>query len=137
MKALFTALSAMMLTAAQSPTTSPRATAPQTARPAPQAAQSAPQAVRIPTRVTARILVGLCGSDRGACLTYVLGAADAWSGALLAAGRPQVFCFPAGTTNDAIAQSTVQYLRARPQQGGDNGAVALLAALTAIYPCPR
>jgi hypothetical protein len=111
-------------------------------RPAPQPAQPvqrppAPQGPHIPTRVNVRTLLGLCGSDDGACLTYVLGAADAYSSALVAAGRPQVFCFPAGTANQQIAQSAVQYLRARPQEGNNSAALGLLSAFTAIYPCPR
>lgn len=94
-----------------------------------------PAAPAVPTRVTARTLTGLCGQDRNACLTYVLGAADAFSSALVAAGRPQVFCFPRGTTNDQIAQSVVRYLRARPQEGGNNAGLVVLAGLTSAYPC--
>lgn len=104
----------------------------------PAQAQGQPQrpaAPAVPTRVTARTLATLCGEDRNACLTYVLGAADAFSSALVAAGRPQVFCFPRGTTNDQIAQSAVRYLRARPQEGGSNAALVILAGLSATYPC--
>ncbi|TMJ12807.1 MAG: hypothetical protein E6G94_13015 [Alphaproteobacteria bacterium] len=113
--------------------TAPARSAPQQAQPAP----ARPQGPVIPTRVTARVLVGLCGSDKGACLAYVLGAADAYTSALTAAGRPQIFCFPAGTANQAIADSAVQFLRARPQEGGSNAGLALLGAFTTIYPCPR
>ncbi|MGA9581754.1 MAG: Rap1a/Tai family immunity protein, partial [Allosphingosinicella sp.] len=93
------------------------------------------QAPRVPTRVTARTLTALCGQDRNGCLTYVLGAADAFASALVAAGRPQVFCFPRGTTNDQIAQTAVRYLRANPQEGGNNAGLVILAGLTAAYPC--
>jgi hypothetical protein len=135
MKAVFTLVAAGLVAAAAPPVAPPRAP-PLVAQPAPQTSpQPAPQGVHIPTRVSARTLVNLCGSDAGACLTYVLGAADAYATALTAAGRPQVFCFPAGTTNQQISQSTVQYLRARPQEGGTNAAVVLLAAFAAIYPC--
>jgi hypothetical protein len=98
---------------------------------------TAPQALRIPTRATARMLVAICASDNGACLTYVLGAADGWSTAMAAMGRPQLFCFPAGASNQQIAQSTLQYVRARPQEGESNAALVLLGAFSAIYPCPR
>ncbi|HEX9965730.1 MAG TPA: Rap1a/Tai family immunity protein [Allosphingosinicella sp.] len=101
----------------------------------PQAQAQRPAAPAVPTRVTARTLTTLCGQDRNACLTYVLGAADAFSSALVAAGRPQVFCFPRGTTNDQIAQRVVAYLRARPQEGGNNAALVILAGLTASFPC--
>jgi hypothetical protein len=109
---------------------------PQAQRPPAQAQQRAPaQAQRVPTRVTARTLTALCSQDRSGCLTYVLGAADAFSSALVAAGRPQVFCFPRGTTNDQIAQTAVRYLRANPQEGGNNAGLVILAGLTTAYPC--
>jgi hypothetical protein len=91
--------------------------------------------VQIPTRVTAATLTNLCGQDRGACLAYVLGTADAFAGALVAAGRPQSFCVPRGTTNDQIAQSVVRYLRAHPEEGRSNAAVVVFAGLKAVYPC--
>jgi hypothetical protein len=108
--------------------------------PAAQAQNSPPQAQRrpalqVPTRVSARTLTTLCGQDRNGCLTYVLGAADAFASALVASGRPQVFCVPKGTTNDQIAQSVVRYLRAHPEEGGNNAALVILAGLSASYPC--
>jgi hypothetical protein len=134
MKAIGFAAAAIFLIGAAPP--------PGPVRPVPQPAQpvqrpGAPQGPRVPTRVTVRTLLSLCGADNGACLTYVLGAADAYASALVAAGRPQVFCFPTGTANQQIAQSAVQYLRARPQEGNNSAALGLLAAFTAIYPCPR
>lgn len=101
----------------------------------PQAQSPRPAVPAVPTRVTARTLTTICGQDRGACLTYVLGAADAYASALVAAGRPQVFCFPRGTTNDQIAQSALRYLRANPQEGGNNAGLVILAGLGAAYPC--
>lgn len=135
-KGMFAIAAAFALTAAaQAPRQGqPAPLAQRPPAPQPRPVQTGPQ---IPTRVTARTLVGLCGQDNGACLTYVLGAADAYASALVAAGRPQVFCFPQGTTNQQIVQSSVQYLRARPQEGNLNGALALLSAFTTIYPCPR
>jgi hypothetical protein len=65
----------------------------------------------------------------------VLGATDALAGALVAAGRPQVFCFPRGTTNDQIAQAVVRHLRANPQEGGNNAGLVILAGLTSAFPC--
>jgi hypothetical protein len=94
-----------------------------------------PAAPRVPTRLTALTLTGLCGQDRNSCLAYVLGAADAFASALVASGRPQVFCIPGGTTNDQIAQSVVRYLRAHPEEGGNNAGLVVLGGLTAAYPC--
>lgn len=139
-----TAMAAILLAGtahAQQPAQRSQAQRPQAQRPPAQAQQRpqtqrpAAQAPRVPTRVTARTLTALCGQDRNACLTYILGAADAFSSALVAAGRPQVFCFPRGTTNDQIAQRVVAHLRARPQEGGNNAALVILAGLTTSYPC--
>ncbi len=104
----------------------------QTAPAKPPVAAAAP---RIPTRISAQTLTVLCGQDRSACLTYVLGTADAFSAALVASGRPQSFCFPAGTTNDQIAQSAVAYLRAHPEEAKTNAALVVLAGLKARFPC--
>jgi hypothetical protein len=134
MKAFGVGMAASILLAA-APPPAPARSAPQPAQPLQR--PPAPQGPNIPTRVNVRTLLALCGSDNGPCLTYVLGAADAYSSALVAAGRPQVFCFPAGTANQQIAQSAVQYLRARPQEGNNSAALGLLAAFSTIYPCPR
>jgi len=99
------------------------------------ASQPTSQGPNVPTRVTAETLTRLCGEDRSACLTYILGAADAFSAALTAAGRPQVFCFPQGTTNDDIARSVVTHLRAHPEEGRTNAALVILAGLTEAYGC--
>jgi Rap1a immunity proteins len=142
-----TAMAAILLVAtaqaqqpAPRPAQRPPAQAQRPPQPQPQAQRPQPQAQRpaapaIPTRVTARTLTNLCGQDRSGCLTYVLGATDAFSSALAAAGRPQVFCFPRGTTNDQIAQSVVRYLRAHPEEGGSNAGIVILAGLTAGFPC--
>ncbi|HMC92684.1 MAG TPA: Rap1a/Tai family immunity protein [Allosphingosinicella sp.] len=84
-----------------------------------------------------RVLLGICDSDSNPCITYVVGAADAWTAAAASLGRPPLFCFPAGTSNLQITQSAVQYLRARPQESDTNAASVLLGAFTTIYPCPR
>ena len=139
-----TALAAILLAgAAQAQQPAPRQTQrppAQAQRPPAQAQRPPAQAQRpaapaVPTRVTARTLTAICGQDRNGCLTYVLGAADAFSSALVASGRPQVFCFPRGTTNDQIAQSVVRYLRAHPEEGGNNAGLVVMAGLTASYPC--
>ena len=115
--------------------------APRQAQRPPAQAQRPPAQVQrpatpaVPTRITARTLTALCGQDRSACLTYVLGATDAFASALVAAGRPQVFCFPRGTTNDQIAQAVVRHLRANPQEGGNNAGLVILAGLTTAFPC--
>jgi hypothetical protein len=133
-----TAMAAIVLAGAaqaQQPSPRPAQRPPaQAQRPAPQGRPQG-QALRVPTRVTAQTLTAICGQDRTGCLTYVLGAVDAFASALVAAGRPQVFCFPAGTTNDQIAQSAVRYLRAHPEEGGNNAGLVILGALTSTYPC--
>lgn len=133
-----TVMAAIMLTGTAQAQQRPQAQRPPAqAQPRPQAQAQRPpvQAPRVPTRVTATTLAALCGQDRNGCLTYVLGAADAFASALVAAGRPQVFCFPRGTTNDQIAQTAVRHLRANPQEGGNNAGLVILAGLTAAYPC--
>jgi hypothetical protein len=125
-----TAMAAMLLAgAAQAQQPAQR----QAQRPPAQAQR--PAAPAVPTRVTAGTLTALCSQDRSACLTYVIGATDAFASALVAAGRPQVFCFPRGTTNDQIAQAAVRYLRANPQEGGNNAGLVILAGLSTAFPC--
>jgi hypothetical protein len=109
---------------------------PQGAQPAPAAPQRAqPQGPQVPTRVIAQTLVALCQQERSACLTYILGSADAFASALAAAGRPQLFCVPPGTSNDQIAQTVVNYLRAHPEEAQTNAALVVLAGLGASYRC--
>ena len=128
------AVAAIMLAGSALAQQPPQRQAPRQGAQAPRPAAPA-AAPRVPTRVTARTLATICGEDRNACLTYVLGAADAFASALVAAGRPQAFCFPAGTTNDQIAQSAVRHLRAHPEEGGTNAGLVVLAGLSATYPC--
>jgi hypothetical protein len=110
--------------------------APRPAQRAPaQAQRPQPQSPGVPTRVNVRTLTALCAQDRNGCLTYVLGATDAFASALVASGRPQVFCFPNNTTNDQIAQAVVRYLRAHPEEGGSNAALLILAGLSSAFPC--
>jgi len=140
MRRIATTVMAAILTAGAAHAQQPRPAQRPPAQPQRPPAQAQPQAQRpaaptVPTRVTARTLTALCGQDRNGCLTYVLGAADAFSSALVASGRPQVFCFPKGTTNDQIAQSVVRYLRAHPEEGGNNAALVIMAGLTAGFPC--
>jgi hypothetical protein len=135
MKILMAAAASVLLTAAAQP----RGPAPQPRAPAPQPApvQARPQPAQPVMRASVRVLLGLCASDNGACISYVAGAADAWTSAAASLGRPPLFCFPAGTSNLQITQSAIQYLRARPQEGDANAAAVLLGAFTTIYPCPR
>lgn len=94
-----------------------------------------PAAPALPTRVTAKMLSDLCARDRGVCLGYVTGAIDSWASALAAAGRPQVFCIPAGANNDQVTQAAVRYLRSNPQEGNLNASLVIFAALKANFPC--
>jgi hypothetical protein len=131
MKILSAAAASVLLMAAAQPRT-PAAPAPQSAP-----VQPRPQPIQQGMRASVRVLLGLCNSDNGACITYVAGAADAWTSAAASLGRPPLFCFPAGSSNLQIAQSAVQYLRARPQQADANAAAVLLGAFSTIYPCPK
>ena len=119
---VFLAGAALLLSAA--------AQAPRGAAPAQRAA-----APTLPTRVTAKMLSDLCAQDRALCLGYVIGSADSWASALLAAGRPQVVCIPAGATNDQITQATVRYLRAHPEESASTAGMVIFAALKATFPC--
>jgi hypothetical protein len=110
----------LLTAAAQRPATPPR---------------PAPAAPTLPTRVTAKMLSDLCSQDRGVCLGYVIGSVDSWASALMAAGRPQVVCIPAGANNDQITQATVRYIRAHPEEAGSNAAAVVFAALKATFPC--
>jgi hypothetical protein len=101
----------------------------------PQSTQAPVPAPQVPTRVAAGTLTNLCGQERSSCLTYVLGAADAFAAALAAAKRPQIFCIPKGTTNDQMAQAAVRYMRANPNEANSNGALVVVAGLAAAYPC--
>lgn len=140
MAAMLAAGTAFAQQPAQRPTAPAQRPPAQAQRPPAQAQRPPAQAQRpaapaIPTRVTAGTLAGLCGQDRTSCLTYVIGAVDAFASALVAAGRPQVFCVPRGTTNDQIAQSVVVYLRAHPEEGGLNAAMVILSGMRTSYPC--
>ena len=105
---------------------------------APAAAQTnpaAPAAPVLPTRVTAKALTAVCGENREACLTYVLGAVDAFGAAVALARGRKAYCIPMGTTNDQLAQAAVRYLRAHPEEGNVNAATVVIAGLASAYPC--
>jgi hypothetical protein len=128
---------AAIIAAAGAAQAQPSSSRPAAPGPAPRlpAPTVAPQAPQVPTRVSAKALSDLCAQDRGVCLAYVLGTADAFASALTAAGRPQIFCVPRGTTNDQIAQAAVRYVRAHPEEGRNNGALVVLTGLKAGFPC--
>ncbi|MFL6844673.1 MAG: Rap1a/Tai family immunity protein [Allosphingosinicella sp.] len=128
------AATATMLMAAQAPRPQTQPARPPAQAPAPVPAQR-PAAPKVPTRLLAGTLGNVCSQDRSACLTYILGATDAFASALVAAGRPQAFCIPPGTTNDQVAQSVVRFLRAHPEETNTNAALIVLAGLKASYPC--
>ena len=91
---------------------------------------------RVPTRVSAGTLSTLCEQDRVVCLGYILGAVDAIASSLVAAGRPQVFCIPAGVTNEQVSTAMQGYLRSHPEEGSSNAALVLLAGMMSAFPCP-
>src|ERR1700684_2469408 len=78
----------------------PAQTQPQIQRPAPAPAQ---QAIGMPTRITAGSLAVICGQNQPACLTYVLGAVDAFQASTVVNFGRAYVCFPPQVTNQQIA----------------------------------
>lgn len=66
------------------------------------------------------------------CNGYFQGIVDAYGGV-------GTFCIPMGTTRTAIVTAGMAMLentlRTRPEMGATNGATAVAAAISAIYPC--
>jgi|SRR5665213_3815897 len=96
---------------------------------APAAAQG------VPARATAGAISRVCNENQAACLTYVVGALDAFYASMSAFGRPATICIPAAVTNNQLMQVSVAYLRAHPEAANANGAEMVIAAVHRAYPC--
>lgn len=89
----------------------------------------------MPVRATARALLGICNENQGACLTYVMGAVDAYVGtSIVNFGRAYV-CIPPQVTNQQIANVAVAYLRTHPEMLDVNAALVVVQGVSASYPC--
>src|SRR3954469_23405605 len=103
--------------------------------PAPLQATPAPMPSTVPTRLPAKGLGAICNQNDGACLTYVLGAIDAFvATSIINYGRTDL-CFPAQVTNLQIAGVAIAYVRAHPEAQDRNAAVVVLQGLRASFPC--
>jgi hypothetical protein len=82
-------------------------------------------------------LLDSCNNDPPWCLGYVVGIADAMSGAQSVGGTVNGWraCLPYGVTEGQVMDVVVQALRAHPQRR-HNGASGLVAsALSEAFPC--
>ena len=103
--------------------------------PAPLQATPTPMPSTVPTRLTAKGLAAVCNQNEGACLTYVLGAIDAFvATSIINYGRTDL-CFPAQVTNLQIAGVAIAYVRAHPEAQDRNAAIVVLQGVRASFPC--
>jgi hypothetical protein len=100
-------------------------------------AQTPKPPVEIPTRVTGAVFSAACERNKDVCVAYVLGTADAFSTTSAALGQRPVFCPAPAVTNEQMAQSAVNFVRAHPELAKANAADAVLAALIGAYPCAK
>ena len=111
----------------------PRAPAPAPVRSAPVPIQQ--QVQIIPTRLNAKGLTAICAQNDGACLTYVLGAVDAFVATDVVNFNRIDICFPPQVTNLQIASVAVAYVRAHPEAQDRNAAMVVLQGVRASFPC--
>ena len=103
--------------------------------PVPVSPTPAPMPSTVPTRLTAKGLATICNQNEGACLTYVLGAIDAFvATSVVNYGRTDL-CFPAQATNLQIAGVAIAYVRAHPEAQDRNAAMVVLQGVRASFPC--
>lgn len=111
--------------------------APQRMAPAPAPLQTNPTPMpsTVPTRLTAKGLDTLCNQNQGACLTYVMGALDAFvATSIINYGRTDL-CIPGPVTNMQIANVAISFVRVHPEAQERNAAVVVLQGLRASFPC--
>jgi hypothetical protein len=89
----------------------------------------------IPTRLTAKALSTICAQNEGACMTYVLGAIDAFAAMDVVNFNRIDLCFPPAATNLQIANVAIAYVRAHPEAQERNGAMVVLQGVRASFPC--
>jgi hypothetical protein len=70
--------------------------------------------------------------NRTFCVAYVAGIND--RDALL--GLPPVYCAPAGTRIDQLADVAENYLRDHPENRQQEAAILILQSFQAAWPCP-
>lgn len=103
--------------------------------PRPISPMPAPAPTTVPTRLTAKSLATICNQNEGACLTYVLGAIDAFvATSVVNYGRTDI-CFPAQVTNMQIANVAIAYVRAHPEVQDRNAALVVLQGVRVSFPC--
>jgi hypothetical protein len=102
-------------------------------RPAPAPIQAPVQI--IPTRLTAKGLSAICAQNEGACITYVLGAIDAFVATDVVNFNRIDLCFPPQATNQQIANVAIAYVRAHPEAQDRSAAMVVLQGLRASFPC--
>ena len=103
--------------------------------PAPIRATPAPPPTTVPTRLTAKGLTTICSQNEGACLTYVLGAIDAFVATSVVNYGGTDLCFPAQVTNLQIATVAIAYVRAHPEAQDRNAALVVLQGVRVSFPC--
>jgi hypothetical protein len=86
-------------------------------------------------RASAGAITRVCNENLAACLTYVVGALDAFSATMAATGRPTTICIPPGVNNNRLMQVALAYLRAHPEAANMDGAEIVIAAIHRAYPC--
>src|SRR5437764_14988383 len=89
--------------------------APAPVRPAPAPVPAPVPMQPIPTRLTAKGLGAICNQNEGACLTYVLGAIDAFAATDIVNFNRIDLCFPPQATNLQIANVAIAFMRAHPE----------------------
>lgn len=119
------------------PATPPPAPAQRQATPTstqPQAVP-APSGTPMPVRATARGLTAVCAENQGACLTYVMGAVDAYVGTTVVNFGRAYVCIPPQVTNQQIANVAVAFMRAHPEMQDMNAALVVIQGVSSSYPC--
>jgi hypothetical protein len=86
-------------------------------------------------RATAGAITRVCNENQAACLTYVVGALDAFSATMAVTGRPATICIPPAINNNQLMQVALAFLRAHPEAANVNGAEIVIGAIHRAYPC--
>jgi hypothetical protein len=110
--------------------------APAPVQPGPVRLAPAPAGPVMPIRMTARSLTAICNENQGACLTYVLGAVDAFDAASVVNFGRVYICLPPQVTNQQIANVAIAFLRAHPEAQDANAGLVVIQGVRASYPCP-
>jgi hypothetical protein len=120
--------------AAQRSAPAPARAAPPAA-PAPAPAPAPGGSIGMPVRMSVRTLIGICNENHGACLTYVLGAIDAFVATSVVNYGQTYLCFPPAVTNQQVANVAIAFLRAHPEAPDANAALVVLQGVRTAFPC--